>query len=168
MTTLTEGNLQITIPDAITTRRADDDKTHGLTHCMKSVDFVVERAADYLFIEIKDPQNPNAPAKGTNRYARRFISGEIDDDLRFKYRDTFLYEWADNRADKPIDYLVLIALDTLEPSALLDRQAQLQRMLPVQRSQPCPWPRPIVRSCGVFNIAAWNKIFPQYPIRRLP
>ena len=167
MTVLIEGNLQITINGAISASKFDDEQTHLLSHCMKAVDFVVELTDCYLFIEIKDPQHPNAPERETNRFARSFLSGEIDDELKFKYRDSFLYQWADGCADKPIDYMVLIALDRLAPSNLLDRQTALQRMLPLQRPGQ-PWPRPIVRSCGVFNIASWNRTFPDYPVRRLP
>lgn len=167
MTILIERNLQITIHNAVSARKFDDDQSHGLSHCMKAVDFVVELDDCYLFIEIKDPQHPAAPARETNRFARSFLSGDLDDELRFKYRDSFLYEWADERADKPVDYLVLIALDQLGPSDLLDRQEELQRMLPLQRPGRRPWPRPIVRSCGVFNIDAWNRNFPDYPVRRL-
>ena len=38
--------------------------------------------------------------------------------------------------------------------------------LPLLGPQARPWPRPPVRSCGVFNIASWSNRFPQYPIRR--
>lgn len=168
MTVLIEGNLQITIRNAVSARKFDDDQSHRLSHCMRAVDFVVELNDCYLFIEIKDPQHPAAPARETDRFARSFLSGQLDDELRFKYRDSFLYEWADERADKPVDYLVLIALDSLDPSNLLDRRDQLQRRLPLQRPGPLPWPRPIVRSCGVFNIASWNRNLPDYPVRRLP
>ncbi len=168
MTVLVEGNLQITIQNAISARRFDDPDTHGLSHCMKAVDFVVEFSDYYLFIEIKDPQHPDAPERETNRFARSFLSGELDDDLRFKYRDSLLYKWAEERADKPVDYLVLIALDRLGPSDLLDRQEELQRILPLQRPGPQPWPRPLVRSCGVFNIESWNRSFPALRVSRLP
>ena len=168
MTVLVEGNLQITMRNAVSARKFDDDQSHRLSHCMRAVDFVVELNDCYLFIEIKDPQHPDAPVRETIRFAQSFLSGEIDDELRFKYRDSFLYEWADERADKPVDYLVLIALDSLDPSNLLDRRDQLQRMLPLQRPGPSPWPRPIVRSCGVFNVESWNRNFPDYPVTRTP
>lgn len=44
MTVLIEGNLQITIPGAVQARKFDDGASHGLTHCMKAVDFIVELA----------------------------------------------------------------------------------------------------------------------------
>ncbi len=65
MTVLEEGDLQITIGDAINARKFDD-ATHGLNSCMKAVDFIVELLDCYLFIEIKDPQAPQTPKQSRN------------------------------------------------------------------------------------------------------
>ena len=164
MKILHEGDLRISVADGTTVRKFDGDN-HGLSHCMKAVDFVVELSAQYLFIEIKDPQDGDAPQKATDAFAQRFLCGGIDRDLAYKYRDSFLYEWAAGRADKPISYLVLIALDTLDDALLLARQEALERVLPLA-PQSVTWIRPIVSGCGVFNIASWNRTFPQYPITR--
>lgn len=165
MTVLEEGDLQITIGDAINARKFDD-ANHGLNHCMKAVDFIVELLDCYLFIEIKDLQDPQAPEQSRNKFLHRIKSGQLDEDLKYKYRDSFFYEWASGRADKPIDYLVLIAMDTLDNALLLNRTEDLKRKLPLLGPRARPWPCPPVRSCGVFNIASWSNRFPQYPIRR--
>ena len=164
MTVLTEGNLQITINDAASARKFDGPG-HGLSHCMKAVDFVVEFPGHYLFIEIKDPQ---ASLQATAGYSQRFTSGQIDEDFKYKYRDTFLYEWATGRANKPVDYLMLIALDTLKPADLLIRIRDMERKLPLLKLASGQWTRQIVRNCYVLNIASWNHHFPQYPVTRLP
>ena len=164
MKILHEGDLRISVADGTKVRKFDGD-SHGLSQCMKAVDFVVELPDQYLFIEIKDPQDGNAPQKESDAFARRFLGGGIDQDLKYKYRDSFLYEWAAGRADKPITYLVLIALDTLDDALLLARQEALERALPVG-PQSVIWIRPIVSGCGVFNIASWNRTFPQYPVAR--
>ena len=167
MTVLTEGNLQLTVNGAVTARKFDDGN-HGLSHCMKAVDFIVELSDSYLYIEFKDPQHPTAPSQQAQAYEEQFKSGLIDEDLKYKYRDTFLYEWASGRADKPVDYFVLIASETLADSMLLSRGNDLERKLPVLGPAAQPWERPIVRSCSVFNIETWNRNFPEYPISRLP
>ena len=164
---LTEGNLQITISDALSQRKFDD-ASHGLSHCMKAVDFVVELSDRYLFIEIKDPQAPRTMSATANNYFQEFQNGQIDEDLKYKYRDSFLYEWAAGRANKPVYYLVLIALDTLSEPSLLARTDALKQKLPLQGPSSNPWPRPIVNGCSVFNIASWNRRFPKYPVERLP
>ena len=97
-----------------------------------------------------------------------FQSGLIDEELKYKYRDSFLYEWAAGRADKPIDYLVLIALDTLSEPALSNGKTRLEQKIPLRGPGFIPWPRPILRGCGVFNLDSWNRHFPDYPVTRLP
>ena len=63
MTILTEDNLQITFPDDANVMKFDDDKSHGLSHCMKAVDFIVELEDRVSFIEIKDFEHPRAPSQ---------------------------------------------------------------------------------------------------------
>lgn len=165
MKVLTECDLQITITDAVCARKFDD-ASHRLSHCMKAVDFIVELPDRYLFIEFKDPQNPNASKENRKDFIERFKTGCMDNDLTRKYRDSFLYEWGEGRADKPVDYLVLVALDTLPTPLLRHRRRELERKLPMNGPGGHPWPRPIAKSCAVFNIEMWNKQFPGYPIER--
>ncbi len=133
---------------------------------MKAVDFVVELADRYLFIEVKDPQRTEAAEARRDEFIRRCQSGKLDHDLKYKYRDSFLYEWAAGRADKPVDYLVLIALDTLDAAQLLTRTESLARNLPLMGPDGQAWRRPIARGCGVFNLDSWNRRFPEYPVSR--
>lgn len=167
--TLSEGDLEMDVPDALGGGRFDG-AAHGLGRCMKAVDFVVELADRYLYIEMKDPQHPRATDPARNTFIEKLHSGQLDDDLKYKYRDSFLYEWAAGRADKPVHYLVLIALDTLDDAQLANRRSALERDLPLRGPQGPdrrPWVRPIVGFCGVFNIASWNRNFPRYPVRRV-
>lgn len=167
MTVLVERNLQITFDDAVEVRKFDNTDTHRLTHCMKAVDYIVELPGRRLFIEIKDPQDPGAPPEVAAEYLERLRTGEIDEDLKYKFRDSFLYEWASGRADKPIDYLVLIGLDTLTGPHLLSRTRALERQLPLWGPDSAAWPNPMVNGCGVFNLESWNRTFPSYQVSRL-
>ena len=167
MTVLREGDLQITINNAIEVRKFDDGASHKLSHCMKAVDFVVELTDRYLFIEVKDPQDPQALSENSDKFIQKFQSGQIDEEFKYKYRDSFLYEWAAGRANKPVFYLVLIALDSLTEPLLLNRQKELERKLPLYGPGSRPWTHPIVGGCGVFNIDSWNRNLPEYPVSRL-
>ena len=165
--TLKEDDLKLTINGAIGARKFDDS-SHGLSHCMKAVDFVVERPDCYLFIEFKDPQDPNAKAENRQAFSKGFKSGQLDEDLKLKFRDSFLYEWAAGRADdKPVHYLVLIALSNLRKVDLDRRTNALQKLLPLHGPKTGSWIRPLVRSCTVFNLASWNSKFPDLTITRL-
>ena len=164
MTSFTEDDLQVTFNNVVQARRFDDIG-HGLSHCMKAVDFIVELHDRYLFIEFKDPDNPNIPAQHRAAAIENLQSSEFDEDLKYKFRDTFLYEWAAGRADKPVDYFVLIAA---EDRPLLSRRFDaLERNLPQKLPPSVAWIRPVVHRCGVFNIADWNAEFPDYQVRRL-
>ena len=167
MTVFTEGSLQITINDAVTARKFDA-AGHGLSHCMKAVDLIIELEDRYLFIEFKDPQHPDASDLSTGEYLESFKNAQLDEDFKYKYRDSFLYEWASGRVEKPVDYLLLIALDTLTSPLLRHRRREMERKLPLRGPDGGPWARPIVRGCGVFNIDSWNRNFPAYPVSRLP
>ena len=164
--TISEGNLEMDIPDVRGGGRFDGPG-HGLSHCMKAVDFVLELADRYLFIELKDPQHSRATPGDRNAFIRKLRSGELDGDLKYKYRDSFLHEWAAGRADKPIDYLVLIDEDALDAAQLANRTSSLQRQLPLLGPPGRPWIRPVVRFCAVFNLGSWNRHFPGYPVRRV-
>ena len=164
---ITEGDLQIDFPDAVDGRKFDGPD-HGLSHCMKAVDFIVELPDHYLFVEVKDPQHPRATLQSRNNFVADMRSGRLDKDLKYKYRDSFLYEWAMGRVWKPIEYRVLISLDTLDDAQLLSRKDSLARNLPQWGPNNQPWPRPIVDSCNVFNLDSWNRTFPHHPARRRP
>jgi hypothetical protein len=165
-TTLTEGDLQIVFPSGISARKFDDDQ-HGFAHCMKAVDFIVELDDRYLFIEFKDPQHPKAIQKDRDKFIQKFLAGVIDEDFKYKYRDTFLYEWASERANKPIYYYILVALDTLTEADLIARTDDLKRKLPLVESKSCEWKRKLVDGCVIFNIATWNRLLGSYPVSRM-
>ena len=167
MTVLTTESLQIAFTDAVIAWKFDDDETHRLSHCMKAVDFVVELSDRYLFIEVKDPLNPAAPPQEAARYLKRIQTQQIDEDLKYKYRDSFLYEWASGRAGKPIHYLVLIALEISAGHHLNQLQQRLDRILPLRGPNSIPWQQSFVKSCAVFNIESWNRAMPRYPVSRL-
>ena len=166
-TILTEGNLQIAIADdaGVIAWRKFDGPDHRLSHCMKGVDFILEFPDHYQFIEIKDPQEPPPVAAD---YRQRLNAGSIDREFMYKYRDAFLYELASGRADKPIYYLMLIALTALKPADLRSRQREMQRKLPLYGPGGRRWTRPIVSGCAVFNLTTWNRHFPDCPVQRIP
>ena len=168
MTALVEGNIQITLPPGTTFRKFDDPSSHGLSHCMKAVDFVIELPDKVLFIEIKDPQHPLAKPADTARFISEFRGEKLDEDLKYKYRDSFLYEWASGRANKPVHYWVIVAIDDLKTAHMLTRTDALKRKLPLNGPSSRPWKNPIVAGCTVVNIKRWNHYWPAFQATRIP
>jgi hypothetical protein len=167
MTALTEGDLKITLPAGISGRKFDDGASHGLSHCMKAVDFIVELNDRVFFIECKDPDDPNTPTEEKKKYLQKVLSGGLDADLKTKYRDSFIFEWASGRVAKPIYYLVLIGTSALSEAELLVRTDALRRQIPLNGPGGKSWKKPFVAGCAVMNIATWNKALPSYPVSRI-
>lgn len=165
--TFVERDLKLEVKNVVDAMKFDDPSSHGLSNCMKAVDYIIERTDCFLFIELKDPQRPGIPSQDLHAFTQRFHSGKLAEDLKYKYRDSFLYEWSSGRANKPIDYLVLVALSNLTTAEMVNRTDDLKRKLPMQKSNSIPWIRPFVRSCVVFNIAEWNKTFSDLIVTRL-
>jgi len=158
MCRLREGELEFVFEGAVSARKFDGPD-HGLSHCMKAVDFIVEFQDQYLFIEVKDPQNSDATEDCRSQWIEKFTSKQLDQTLKYKYRDSFLYEWCAGRGDKPITYVVLIALYSLDSALMVTRQDELDRILPA-RDTPKSWIRPMAQGCLVLNIESWNRTLP--------
>jgi hypothetical protein len=166
MNELTEGDLKITLPAGAIGRKFDDKANHGLSHCMSAVDFIVELADRIFFIELKDPDHPNAKPADSAKFIKSCLSGALDTDLKTKYRDSWLYEWAHGRVEKPVFYLVLIGASSLSPAELLARTEALKRQLPVSGPSGKAWLNSFVAGCAVMNLAAWNNAMPHMPANR--
>ncbi|MCD4749125.1 MAG: hypothetical protein K8R59_07110 [Thermoanaerobaculales bacterium] len=165
MTALREKGIEISLPSGVRGRKFDD-ASHGLSHCMKAVDFIIELNDRILFVEIKDPEHSGVAKESREDFVRRFQVGEIDRDLARKYRDTFLYEWAAERLGKPVHYLVLVAISALDAAMLLARTDALKRELPFDGPSSGTWTRRFADGCMVFNLAAWNEYMTEFRVRR--
>lgn len=160
---LTEGRIRIELPEGAKGWKFDDPVKHGLTHCMKSVDFIIEFNKEIYFLEIKDPSAaPSEIQKDKRRFLRQFTGGELDQDLYYKYRDSYLYLTGLNEIIQPAVYLVLIIDDDLTDASLMTRMDELKRKLPMQGPSSKPWPRPFIKDCVVFNARNWNKNIPHF------
>lgn len=123
--------------------------THSLLHCMKAVDLIIERQKEYLFVEVKNLALSSYDY-GANRPFNHLIEA-----LKYKFRDTFLYRYAEKKLDKPIRYICLIELD----SPLLTRIAkELRLQLPV-KTKTGRWKQPLAESVLVVDSDRWNRNF---------
>ncbi len=172
-TQLRERTLCIDLPSGATGEKFDD-RRHGLSHCMKAVDFIVEDGEKLLLIEIKDPDEVQTRPISDDvrqRVLRGFRSRIVHHDLASeavrKFRDTFIYLWAQEKLQgKTIHYYLLIAFQALDKALLLNLQDQLKRDLPAKAVQPASWKRNIVEKVGVFNLETWNEHLQRYPVSR--
>jgi len=161
-----DGDIKITLPDHVVARRFDDS-THGLSHCMKAVDYIIEMKERIVFLEIKDPDNPKAKSENCTIFLKSLRSGKIDSELKTKFRDSFLYEWACGRTEKPIHFWFLIGAEMLDSGQLIRRTESLKSQLPIYGPAGKPWKNTFVAGCLVMNLSAWNKQLIDFPATRL-
>ena len=159
---LTEGDLQLAVPDGLQGGRFDGPQ-YDASHCMKAVDFVLEAQDHDLFVELKDPQHPNAPPASPDDYLGRALVNE----LVGKFRDTFLYRWARCQVTKPIYYYVVVAIESLTAGQLAVQTDIVRRRLPVRAAMPGSWDKALVEEFALLNVAAWNRNFPAFSLSRL-
>lgn len=135
MATLEERDLVLTLPPGARGVKYDT-ATRSLQHCMKAVDFIVETAHALYFFELKDPDNPKAKAADRAGFIDDMRTGSLDEDLKYKYRDTFLHYWAEERITKPVRYIVVISLAALNAPELMAKTDALRKKLPVPGEAP--------------------------------
>ncbi|MGR3303632.1 MAG: hypothetical protein ACUZ8I_14195, partial [Candidatus Scalindua sp.] len=80
---------------------------HGISE-MHRVDFVVELEKAILFVEVKDPDNPNAQQDGVEKFLEKLEDGTLGNSFAKKLMDSFVYRWAEKKTNKPLHYLNLI------------------------------------------------------------
>ena len=83
-----------------------------------------------------------------------------------------------NRCMEAVDFVVELAdrylfvklkdpQHPLREADLLARKEALERSLPLRGAAGQPWPRGIVRACGVFNLESWNRTLPHCRVNRV-
>lgn len=158
---LQENDLEFNFSTAVNAAKFDDCD-HELSHCMKAIDFIVELDEHFLFIEVKDPSHPASHETNVTKFREKLTNEELRKELTVKFRDSFVYRWAENCLNKPIHYLILI---TLEEPLLVPFQDSIRTNLPVKGPQK--WAQEIMESCHVLTMDAWNRNYPQWPVRRI-
>lgn len=148
----------------------EKDKSKPMYHGvpMKGVDIVAEFDDAYVFVEMKDFDDPA-------RYDTNFFSTEeelgnkradfrwLKNNLKYKYRDTYLYRHAEHKVDKPIHYICLLTFDN---ALNITMQKALRKELPVGLASK-RWKQEIVKSCQVLNVTKWNENFPKWTVSRI-
>lgn len=166
---LMERDLEFNFTDAIEAIVFDEMKDKSLPNyhgigAMHRVDFVVELDNAILFVEVKDPDNPNAREKQKSEFLKEVDEGILSSTFASKYMDSFIYRWAENKTSKPIHYINLV---TLEEELLGNLTDEITAKLPPMNHDIPRWQRQVVNNVQVFNIDSWNASFPKWPVRRI-
>ena len=166
---LRERDIEIEFTDAIDAlvfdqMKPDKPNYHGIGE-MHRVDFIVEFDEAIVFVEIKDPDNPNAQEKGLRKFRSELNNGTLSSTFASKFIDSFFYRWAEDKLSKTVHYLSLV---TLETEVLLNLSDEIAKKIPSSGKSSTRWQRKPVDNCQVFNIETWSENFPKWPVTRLP
>lgn len=169
---LSEGDLVFDFSAAMMSNQFDNEATHKLSHCMKAVDFIVEWEHEFWFVEVKDPSNSEIPSGIRRDKLKEFIA-KIDNETLFsnelgpKIKDSFLYLHLGGRLPpKPIKYLVLLAIGTLDPALLLRSMECVKRSSCFLGRDKGKWKNPYLEEVMVFNEQTWNEKLNHCPVKR--
>lgn len=165
---LSERDIEIDFTDAthglvFDQMRSDQPNYHGISE-MHRVDFVVEFDDAIVFVEVKDPSNPNARSEGLQKFRNELNDGTLSSTFASKFIDSFFYRWAENKLSKTVYYLSLV---TLESEVLPNFSDEIAKKLSPSGRRSARWQRHPVQNCQVFNIETWNKNFPKWPVTRV-
>ncbi len=161
MTVLTEDDLEFNFGSALDAIVFDDDSLHKPS-TIKRVDFIAEFNDKFVFLEIKDPDRPGAA--NPEAFRTKLFGGNLIPDLAGKYRDSIWFRTLSGKATKPVHYVVLLSMASLEPALLLAKQDELKRSLPITHTD---WSAPCAQSCVILNLEQYKKQFGADSVRRL-
>lgn len=161
MTVLSEDDLEFDFSSAIAAIRFDDDTLHGSKSTMKRVDFIVEYEDCFVFLEVKDPDNP--AAANPEAFRQKLLSGNLIPDLAGKYRDSLWFHTLCGKAEKPIHYVVLLSMAALDPALLLNKQDELHRCLPMNHRD---WFKSFAQACVILNLEQYKRQFGTHAVHR--
>ena len=125
----------------------DDNAVHGPKSTMKRVDRIIEKNDKVIFLEVKDPDMPDANNPG--KLLQELQSNNLIHDLAGKYRDSLLFTNLRGGYDKPIDYVVLISMAALENAFLISKTDALKSAIPVSNQR---WNHDSLSSCMILNL----------------
>ena len=135
---------------------------------MKGVDIVAEFAEAYVYVELKDYDDPSiydvlGASTEDETNSRQASFKWLKNYLKYKFRDSYLYRHAEQKVDKPVHYVCLITFDNALNSRM---QKSLKQELPVGKASR-RWVQTLATSCHVVNLDKWNENFPKWPVTRL-
>lgn len=165
-----EADLYFDFSQAVRVEKLDGAQ-HSLSHLMKSVDFLVEWEDQLWLIEVKDPENGNIPEQHRAARSAEFRASLasdtlINEHLFPKLRDSLLYLGLDEGiSDKPLRYLAIVAVESLEVAELEGLRNRLWQHSWVAGPPKRGWRKSF--NVHAFNVSQWNRLLERCPVSRI-
>ena len=160
---LTEERVRFDFPDARALFKFDERERlsptfHGAP--MKGVDVVAEFPTFQLWIEIKEykqdeileMRNEGDMRRNEEQHLKSYLIGNF----KYKFRDTFLYRFCEEKVDLPIVYVCLTNFDDALNGFF---KRMLKKQLPAGKANPHRWKKELIAKERVFVVdeVAWKR-----------
>lgn len=160
-----EGDLEFDFTNAVTAEKFDKITYGG---GMKQIDFIVELADKYYFIEVKNPDNSEATKRAKREFLYKVKNEKLKKDLIKKYKDSIIINWADNKCrNKPIYYITILEASYIDNVLKLSLMDNIKKGLPLQLNKGISLKRNIIEGFFILSVEEWNKRFINFPIRKI-
>ena len=153
-----ESGLRFDFGMARNAIKADAKNVQGLS----LVDFIVETDTEYVFIEVKNPDNPCA-----NKKKRRIYLEDLRLDTYYlkmarKFKDSLLKEVVMGKCFiKPITYIVLLHFSLFDMNQRMVLLNKIREQIPIFKETEYKAVMKITFA-GVMNIDEFNVHYPQF------
>jgi hypothetical protein len=154
MKTVQEEDLIFDVSSALRVEKFDDKKLHGNRSSMKKVDFIIEESERIVFLEVKDPDIPEA--SNVDEFKESLKNGNLIYELAGKYRDSFLFALQRAELTKPVHYIVLISMDSLDKALLVNMIDGLNRSIPISHRS---WTNNLAASTVILKLDSYKQQF---------
>ena len=166
MSVFVESDIEFDFTKATSVIEHDKISGHGNSH-WPGIDFCVEDAAGWIWLEVKSWDAGRFPAsrRGGQRWSfiSKMRSSSYTKELRVKFLGTTAYlAWTGQFTPAPTSFILLFEPPAPIDAALLVTQSHRIRSLIPNLSK---WSHPI--AAVVLPLAEWNARFPDYPARKV-
>ncbi len=153
-------------------RVIDFDKSNEAP--MKKVDLIAEfegHGGNYdVYVEIKDLTTKELPEKGAEAGSESLDNYYYYlETLKYKYRDTYLYRYAEDKVKKEVYYICLLSLSPKLRYPIYHKFGKdLRHQLSLEPKRKWKWKKKIIDACDVVDERLWKKNWPRWKLERLP
>ena len=159
-----ESGYRFSFPAVQRAIKADAVNYAGLSF----VDFIVETDSMFYFIEVKNPDNPNAPSKNRNEYFDKLQETVFPNAVVKKFSDTLLAQLAMGYSfPKPVQYIFILefgAFSSYERQILFDK---VTHRLPVGLNHRTFTNVALVKNFKLLTIAQFEEQYQDFTVQPL-
>ena len=154
-----ESGLRFDFGTAKNAKKADERNVQGLS----LVDFIIETDIEYIFIEVKNPDNSRASEKHRLKYLKDLTLDTYYVKIAMKFKDSLLKEVVMGKCfDKPITYILILQFSLFDINQRVVLFNKIREQIPLFNEAEY---KAVSRAAfaGVMNILDYNKKYPQFP-----